>query len=153
MKKKKKDDGFVKVDPRILAAAASEAYTQKQETPNLQPLVSGKGIAQVGEIKVKYNQELDSVEFESAGKCSKLELYQFVFGICDESMREQMMPVRTSEVITFERIHNVQLKKDSKAGSIIRVSCQMNIPVRIEEGLKGLSKTAKQGVENAIDLK
>jgi hypothetical protein len=73
------------------------------------------------------------------------ELYAMVFAIADEEKQSDMMPVRQTEVVTYRRIHNVMLKKDMKKGQKIRVSCEINVPQIVNEGLKGLvdKKNAK----------
>ena len=37
-----------------------------------------------------------------------------------------------------DKIHTVQLKKDMRAGSIMKVTCHMSVPTTVVEGLKGI---------------
>lgn len=73
-------------------------------------------------------------------KIRKVDLHAALYVLADEKTRDDLMPVRTTEVLTFERIHNVQLKKDMKKGSIMKVRCHIDAPVRIEENLRGMLK-------------
>lgn len=86
---------------------------------------------------------------EISERIKKSALYGAVFMFADHDTQDRLMPVRKTEVLTFERIHNVQLKKDMKKGQIMRVKCHMDVPVRIEESLKGLvgERTAKSVIQ------
>lgn len=75
-------------------------------------------------------------------KCGikKSELWGLAFAVADSKTQADLMPVRQTEVMTYERVHNVQLRKNVTKGSMIKVKCKVNVPVTIHEGLKGLVK-------------
>lgn len=77
---------------------------------------------------------------DSEETVKKVDLWAAIFAIADAKTQEEMMPVRQTEVMTFERIHNVRIKKDTKANTIVKVRCHVDVPVRIEENLKGLMR-------------
>lgn len=79
-----------------------------------------------------------------------VDLYAAVFAMADEKTQDALMPVRQSQVMTFEKIHNVQLKKDLKKGQTLRVRCHVDVPLIIEEKLKGL--TANKASASTIAL-
>lgn len=87
---------------------------------------------------------------ETSERIKKTELYGAVFMFADHDTQDRLMPVRKTEVLTFERIHNVQMKKDMKKGQILKIRCHMDVPVRIEESLKGLigDRAAKSVVQS-----
>lgn len=79
-------------------------------------------------------------------KIKRVDLWAACFAIADADTQEKLMPVRKTEVMTFERIHKVRLKKDLHAGDIMRVKCHVDVPMTIEENLKGLIKDKKKSV-------
>lgn len=140
------DNNLVKVDARILAAAAAEkaALEAERDTsiPLGGPLVLERGVATVGDVDIAYDPAQETLEVrvgEAKGHMTKLELYQFCFGICDARVRDTLMPVRTTEMTTITKVHTVKLKKATPAGGIIKVRCHTNVPTSIVDGLKGLS--------------
>lgn len=114
-------------------------------------LVEKKTI-QIGEnllLDVLPDEEFMQVRFlhkgdEFTSKVKKSDLYGAVFAIADPQTQDALMPVRTTEVLTFEKIHNVQLKKDMRKGAILKVRCHIDVPVAIEENLKGIVREHKK---------
>lgn len=141
-KKKNKNDGMVLVDPKILAAAAAEGHKAEEEyhDPKGNPLVTSKGEAELGDgLVIKYDPKHDMLDI-GGRKVTKLELWQFVYSIVDANMREQIMPIRQTEVMHFTKVHTVQLKRDLKAGQFMKVRCHNSVPVTVVEGLAGLEQ-------------
>ena len=106
------------------------------------PLMASKGGALLGDgLNVEYSPKDEMLYFEFKGKrghMTKLELWQFVFSICDPKMREQIMPIRSTEVTTITKVHAVAMKKDMKRGEIMKVRCHMNVETSVVEALAGL---------------
>lgn len=77
---------------------------------------------------------------EKSEKIKKVDLWAACFAIADEKTQEELMPVRKTQMMVFEKIHHVELKKDMKKGQILKVRCHVDVPLSIEENLKGLLK-------------
>ena len=67
----------------------------------------------------------------------KADLWAMCFTIADAKTQEQLLPVRMTELVTYKRIHNIELKKDMRKGDIVRTMCEINVPQVIHEGLAG----------------
>lgn len=78
-------------------------------------------------------------------KCGikKSELWGLAFAIADAKTQDDLMPVRKTEVMTYERVHKVRLKKSLNAGDIMKVRCHIDVPVAINESLKGIVEDKK----------
>lgn len=87
---------------------------------------------------------LDGKGHEHKTMVRRVDLYAATFAIADAKTQEELLPVRKTEMMTFERIHNVRLKKDMKANQIMKVKCHVDVPLRIEENLKGLLRDPGQ---------
>ena len=68
----------------------------------------------------------------------KSDLWSMVFVIATPEQQEQMIPVRRSEVLTYRRIHRIQLKNDMKKGQVVKCKCEINVEQTVVEGLKGM---------------
>lgn len=79
-------------------------------------------------------------------RVKKVDLYAAVFAMADAKTQDAMMPVRQTQVMTFERIHNIQMKKDMRKGQILKVRCHVDVPTVIEENLKGLVSNPKAAI-------
>jgi hypothetical protein len=139
----KKDENMVMVDARIVAAAAGESAEKGVEHIDQGvPLVTGHGKVELGTgLRIAYDEKSQTLEAEIGGKTAtmtKLELWQFVFSICDPDLREQIMPVRQTEVMEYTKVHTVQLKKDMRRGEIMKVRCITHVPTTVVEGLAGM---------------
>ncbi len=80
----------------------------------------------------------DGAGHEVTERIKKVDLYAAVFALADAKTQDALMPVRQTRMMTFERIHNVQMKKDMKKGQILKIRCHMDVPLQIEESLKGI---------------
>ena len=67
----------------------------------------------------------------------KVDLWAMVFTIADAKTQEKLIPIRQTEMVTYRRIHHVKLKKDMRAGQMVNVNCQINVPQVVNEGLAG----------------
>lgn len=135
---------MVKVDARIVAAAEAEKAALLQEHAPLisgGPLVLEKGVATVGEVEIAFDPKEEMLEVrmgKEKGRMTKLELYQFCFGIFDPAMRDELIPVRHTEMTTITKVHTVKLKKAMPQGGLIKVRCHTNIPTTVVDGLRGI---------------
>ncbi len=73
-------------------------------------------------------------------ECTKMDLWAMVFAIMGPDEQEQIMPVRQTEVMHFEKKHMIQLKRDMKKGEVVMAVCRQSVPVTVVEGLKGMIK-------------
>lgn len=71
---------------------------------------------------------------------SLAELWGFCFMVADEETQEKLLPVRQTEVMHYEKIHTIQLKKDMKRGQVVRARCHIDVPLTVVEGLQGMVK-------------
>ena len=77
----------------------------------------------------------------------KVDLWAAVFAIADPDTQEKLTPVRQTQMVTYARVHTIQIKKDMHKGELLRCKCRINVPQVIEEGLAGnLKKTIKGGL-------
>jgi hypothetical protein len=67
----------------------------------------------------------------------KVDIWAVCFAIADAKTQELLMPVRKTEMSTFRRVHHVKLTKDVKAGEMVHLKCEVNVPQIVEEGLAG----------------
>jgi hypothetical protein len=111
----------------------------------------GKGILIDIDPDAEYVQmRMVSGKTEVKERVKKSDLYAAIFHIADPKTQDAMMPVRQTQVMTFERIHNIQVKKDMRKGQIIKVRCHVDVPTRIEENLRGLVADAKAAVNTVL---
>lgn len=74
----------------------------------------------------------------SKGKLiKKVDLWAACFAIADGKTQEALMPVRQTEMVTFERVHHVKLKKDVREGTMLNFKCKVSVPQVVTEGLAG----------------
>lgn len=85
-------------------------------------------------LTVKIGKETARVKY--------VDLWGVVYALGDERQMEQITPVRQTEVMVYERVHNVKLKKNMRAGEIMKVRCKIDVPVTIVEGLAGFKEKA-----------
>lgn len=120
--------------------AVKDEPVNEEHTDKGVPLVTGNGTATLadGALKISYRQHSKKIKVEIAGKqveMTKLELWQFVFSICDDDLREELLPVRKTEMMEYERLHSVELSKDMKQGEILQVKCRTNIPKMVVDAI------------------
>lgn len=56
----------------------------------------------------------------------------------DKEMRDKLMPVRTTEVMKFKKVHTVAVKNDMKAGETLQFTCIIDVPTYVIDGLKDI---------------
>ena len=79
----------------------------------------------------KYEPDSDYILIgmgKEEAKVKYIDLWGVIFSMGDERQKEQLIPVRQTEMLKYERIHSVQLKKDMKRGQIMNVKCVVDIP-------------------------
>lgn len=105
---------------------------------------------QLGEkdgITIDVRPDSDFVEFRMGDQkeiVKKAALWAAVFAMADAKTQADMMPVRSTEVETFERIHKVKATKLIKPGETLKFRCTVNVPVTVTEGLKGIIEPKKK---------
>jgi len=75
----------------------------------------------------------------------RAELFQLLFTVSNAEQQAEMMTVKKEEVRPHARKHMVKLTKDMKAGEIMNVHCEVNIPLILEESFK--QEFIKEGKE------
>lgn len=111
----------------------------------------GKGILIDIDPDAEYVQvRMISGKKEVKERVKKVYLYAAIFAIADPKTQDSLMPVRQTQVMTFEKIHNVQLKKNMLKGQILKVRCHVDVPMRIEENLRGLVADPKATVNTIL---
>lgn len=118
-----------------LIVAPAPKPEMEPEAPIGGPLITARGVAHMGEgekIKIAYDPESPYLDLNGI-KLTKRELWEFVFSICDPKMRDELMPVRQTEMTTLTKVHTVQLKRDMRKGEIMKVRCHTNVPTLITE--------------------
>lgn len=99
------------------------------------------------EVEVNKNNKIeDYVEFrvkDESGNWIKSyikikELYALIFMLVGKEEQEALMPIKQTEVRTYERQHRIKLKKDMKKGEIVVANCRINVPLIIENRLRGI---------------
>ena len=66
----------------------------------------------------------------------KAELFQLLFTVSNAEQQAEMMTVKKEEVRPFARKHVVKVLKDLKAGDILSVHCEVNVPEIVSEAFK-----------------
>lgn len=116
------------------------------QTNNVATLTDRKGRNDI-EVEVnKAGKVEDYVEFrvkDGNGNWIKSyveiqKLYALIFMIVDDEKQQEMMPIRKTQIRIYERQHRIQLKKNMKKGEIVVANCKIDVPLVIEEGLRGL---------------
>jgi hypothetical protein len=68
------------------------------------------------------------------------ELYELLLVITDEEQRANILPVRRKELMKFVRQHSVKLKNDMKAGEMMVVNCEVNVPKIVVDNIVNKEK-------------
>ena len=58
----------------------------------------------------------------------------------DDAMRDNLMPVRKTEMLRFKKVHEVQVKNDMKAGETLQFTCIIDVPTYVIDGPGGGGK-------------
>lgn len=77
----------------------------------------------------------------------KAELFQLLFIVSNPEQQMAMIPVQTQKVRLYARKHTVKLNKDMKAGEILNVHCEINVPLIVENTIR------QRLLEKAVDYK
>lgn len=73
----------------------------------------------------------------------KNELWGLAFAIADAKTQDDLMPIRQTEIMVYERIHKVRAKTNINKGDVLSFKCKVDVPVTIKEGLKGIINEKK----------
>lgn len=88
----------------------------------------------------------DLMEFkvgDETSLVSRKDLYSLVFALGDNVTQDALMPVRQTKVHKYIKQHRVKVKKHLKPGDEVVVNCEIDVPITIEDGLKGLVNRVK----------
>ena len=95
-----------------------------------------------GGVTFSLNRKGDEVRVEMGKEkrvIKQIDLYGVAFAMTnDDSMRDNLMPVRKTEMMRFKKVHQVQLKNDMKAGETLQFASVIDVPTYVIEGLKDL---------------
>ena len=95
------------------------------------------GISVKADVNLKKYEDCVVFSFvKSKVAIPQAELYQLIFTISNPAQQTEMMPVKREEVRPYARKHTVRATKDIKAGELINVHCEINVPLLLEESLK-----------------
>lgn len=83
---------------------------------------------------------------EHRERIKKVDLWAAVFAIMDGKMQDDLMPVRQTQMMTFDRVHMVRVKRDLKKGDVLKFRTKIDIPLTIVESLKGMLPEGQAGV-------
>lgn len=116
------------------------------ETNNIATLTDIKGKNDI-QVEVNKNNEIkDFVEFKVKDENGiwiksyiKInDLYYFIFPLLDTERQEKLMPIRQTQIRTYIRQHKILLKRNMKKGEMVVANCRIDVPLIVEEGLRGL---------------
>lgn len=62
---------------------------------------------------------------------NKNDLYTFVFAIVEDKQQENLIPSRNVFIKKLKKQHHVKTLKDLKAGEMLVVNCETDIPVEV----------------------
>jgi hypothetical protein len=65
------------------------------------------------------------------------EIWAVTFALCGPEQQEKMMPVRQTEMMTYEKIYKVRATKDIRKGEVIKFRAKIDVPLTITESLRG----------------
>jgi len=89
---------------------------------------------------VNYNpKRKDLIKVTLANKISvikKDDLWNFVFTIVQTSQQQRMIPVVKTEMIRYQKQHEIRLQKDMKAGEIVVAHCAVNVEEEIDKAFR-----------------
>jgi len=97
--------------------------------------------ATLGDKVVITTNGKDTLEVCVGKNCSVInrkDLYGLTFVLGDNETQDALMPARQTVVRKYVKQHRVKVKKDVKAGEELVVNCETDIPLTVEEGLRGL---------------
>lgn len=65
----------------------------------------------------------------------KTDLWTIWFAIADEKTQEQLLPVKKTIMSQFERVHQIRLKTDMKAGEVVTAKCLVDVEKVVRDGI------------------
>lgn len=100
-------------------------------------------------LKTKQNFEFDNITFKydpktkwvnvkiskEKGRIKQNDLWMMTFMISKERQQDDMMPDKDRDMMQFVRQHQIRATKDIKAGEMITVNCNVNVPMVVVDSL------------------
>lgn len=116
---------------------------EEPKTIELGDVASGHGLL----IDIHPQREMLNLRIGKENiQVSKAEFWGACFTMADAKTQDKLMPVRQTEMMTFEKIHRVKVKKALNAGDVLKFRCKVDVPVTVAEGLKGMVKDDKKSI-------
>ncbi len=109
--------------------------------------ITDKQTFEIGDVLFDVKPDSQWINVRMHGKegtIDKNALWAMVFAISGGKEQDDLIPVRQTEMMTFERIHTVKLNKDMRKGEILKYRAKIDVPVTIVESLKGMVETEKK---------
>lgn len=81
----------------------------------------------------------DLIKITLANKVSiikKDDLWNFVFTIVKTDQQQKMIPVLKTEMVRYQKQHEIRLQKDMKAGEIVVAHCAVNVKEEIDNAIR-----------------
>jgi len=117
--------------------------------------MTGNNIATLYDLRGKNNIECeinkndkqqDYIEFRIKDKngdwiksyINITELYGLIWLLVDKEQQQELMPVRQTEVRTYQGQHRIKLKRDMKKGEIVVANYHFEVPIKVEENIRAL---------------
>lgn len=101
------------------------------------PAVSGSPVT----LEVNFSEDPESknmVKVNGRDVIEMKDLFGFLMIAGSPEIQSELMPVQKTEVVRYEKFHNVVVNKDLKKGDRVKVRCEISVPVTVTEGLAGL---------------
>ena len=68
----------------------------------------------------------------------------------DPVMKDQLMPVRQTEMMKFKKVHQVQVKNDMKAGETLTFTCNIDVPTLVIDGFRDIISKEVPGAKEIL---
>lgn len=101
------------------------------------------------EMEINFNSETDAIRVkvgDKTGIISKQDIYPVIFVIADPENQSKLMPVQKTEIRKYIKQHRVKLLKNMKKGEEMVVNCEVDVPLTIEQNLRGLIDKKKNKI-------
>ena len=91
-------------------------------------------------VRIEVDPKSDEVQVydREGGRPSpikKTELWALLFAVADEKTQDELMPVRKTQIMKFERVHTVQLTKSLKRGQLLTVKCVVDVDKTVRDAI------------------
>ena len=65
----------------------------------------------------------------------KTELWLLLWAIADPETQEKLLPVRKTNIMKFERVHQIQATKAIKKGELLTVKCVVDVEKTVRDAI------------------